>query len=57
MDAVQDALADLNAVDELDPYHMKAAMLRKKLTKTAAQGKGTEAAVCAKMFDKSLQPC
>lgn len=57
MDFVQDALADLNAVDELDPYHMKAAMLRKKLTKTAAQGKGNEAAVCAKMFDKSLQPC
>ena len=53
----QDALADLEAVDELDPYNMKAAVLRKKLSKTAVQGKESESAVYTRMFDNSLQPC
>ena len=41
-------------MEELDPYNMKAAALRRKLSRTAVQGKGSEAAVFAKMFDKTL---
>ena len=54
---VQDALADLDSVDELDLHNMKAAVLRKKMSRTAVQGKETESAVCARMFDSSLLPC
>ena len=50
----QEAQADLDAVEELDPFNMKAAALRRKLSRTAVQGKGSEAAVFAKMFDKNL---
>ncbi len=53
----QGALADLEAVEELDPQNVKAAVLRKKLSRTAVQGKESESAVCARMFDNSLQPC
>ena len=53
----QDALADLQAVDALDPHNMKAAVLRGKLSRTAVQGKESESAVYARMFDNSLQPC
>ena len=49
---LQEARADLDAADELDPYNMKAAEVRRKLSTVSARGKGNEAAVCAKMFDK-----
>ena len=49
---LQEARADLDAADELDPYNMKAAEVRRKLGMVSARGKGSEAAVCAKMFDK-----
>ena len=49
---LQEARADLDAADELDPYNMKAAEVRRKLSMVSARGKGSEAAVCAKMFDK-----
>ena len=50
----QEARADLDAADELDPYNMKAAEVRRKLSMVSARGKGSEAAVCAKMFDKGI---
>ena len=51
----QEAQADLDAVEELDPYNIKAAALRRKLSRTAAQGKESEAAVFAKMFEKNCK--
>lgn len=56
-ECAQDALADLETLDALDSQNMKAAVLRKKLSRTAVQGKESESAVCARMFDNSLQPC
>ena len=49
---LQEARADLDSTDELDPYNMKAAEVRRKLSMVSARGKGNEAAVCAMMFDK-----
>lgn len=51
---LQEARADLDAADELDPYNMKAAEVRRKLSMVSARGKGSEAAVCAKMFEKGI---
>lgn len=48
---MQNALADLDAAEELDPNNMKAMMIRKRMSKVAVQGKDSEAAVFSKMFD------
>ncbi len=45
---------DLDAVEELDPYNMKASALRRKLSRTAVQSKASEAIVFAKMFEQNL---
>ena len=56
-ESAQDALADLEAVEDLEPQNMNAAVLRKKLSRTTVQGKESESAVYGRMFDKCLQPC